>query len=88
MTCIKTGCHACIEPYNEWVYGDAFEFNGVLLIRVCERSFKPISGRRHFTVSNVAHWFDDRHTSGDRNSTMVVEPGDWVNNGYDGEVIE
>lgn len=25
MTCVKTGCHIYIEPYQEYAYGDAFE---------------------------------------------------------------
>jgi hypothetical protein len=30
MTCIKTGCHAFLVPYNEFVYGDAFEIEPIL----------------------------------------------------------
>lgn len=30
MTCIKTGCHIWIEPYQEYAYGDAFEIEPVL----------------------------------------------------------
>lgn len=27
MTCTKTGAHILIKPYNEYVYGDAFEIS-------------------------------------------------------------
>ena len=30
MTCVKTGCHIWIAPYQEFAYGDAFALEAVL----------------------------------------------------------
>lgn len=84
MTCIKTGCDVFLKNYNEWLHGDAFEFAGVLVIRVCHRSRQPESPVRHFTVINNAAWYDEDETSMARNSTLLVRPGMWTNHGYDG----
>lgn len=83
MNCIKTGCSAYIQEYGEWVYGDAYEFNGALIIRVCQRTRNPYDNR-HFTVARVDHWFDEDKSSMAHNSTLFAHAGAWVGHGYDG----
>lgn len=99
MQCIKTGCHAYLEEYNEFIYGDAFELTvsggpgsleQVYLFRVCERSHSPINQsmlhpRYHFRIHAVEHWFDDQRTSQDINSTLIAISVD--NFGYEGKEL-
>lgn len=85
MPCTKTGCHVYLEPYNSWAYGDAFEDNNLLILRLVTHSHKgPVEGFRvqHFTVYNFLYWFDDRATSVSHPSTMISH--NYVNHGYEG----
>lgn len=59
MTCIKTGCHAYLHEYGEWIYGDAHQFGNLFVFRVAGRSFTPFSGIYHFTIyTTLASWTD------------------------------
>jgi hypothetical protein len=90
MTCIKTGCLAYLHQYGEYVYGDAFEVNGVLILRIVWRG-RPeqiqsaeFGTRRHVTVCLIAEWWDKDLTKQDFTTTLVSEPYGWINHGYDG----
>lgn len=87
MSCIKTGCHAHLAPYNEWVYGDAFKLFGVTYFRIVQRGMKPLAPVKHFTINDWAQWFDEGITSSERPSTMICGPGAVKNHGYDGVAI-
>lgn len=84
MQCIKTGCDVYVEPYGEWLHGDAFQHGNLLFIRSAgERLFAqgPMSDTRHFTVHAVDEWWD-KPGSMQKNSTLVSTM--WVDHGYDG----
>lgn len=84
LECVKTGADAYIEPYDEWVHGDAFMSSGTLVLRIAGVSERPFGPRRHFTVINADHWFDKMETSMARNSTLIVAPRHYVPHGYQG----
>lgn len=73
MICEKTGCHAYIEAYGEYLYGDLFRANNVYLMRVCQISHEPLGPRLHaaFRGNSPMQWFDKDKTSGEQNSTLV-----------------
>lgn len=84
MTCTKTGCHAYLAEYGEYVYGDAFEIGGALVLRIVQRSFQgPIIDRVHYSVARVGEWFDkDGHPV----STLIATR--FNNHGYDGKPVD
>ncbi len=86
--CVKTGCVVYLEQYGSWIYGDAFRYDGVLVIRAVYECHVPtdpnIGGVRHFTVKSVADWWDERRTSMRQNSTLLALPDCWINHGYEG----
>ena len=90
MPCIKTGCVVYLADYGEWIYGDAFEHNGVLLVRAVYRTrdskdLEEFGDVRHFTVHRTTQWWDEKVTSMKQNSTLISERGDWHQDGdYDG----
>lgn len=84
MSCIKTGFHAHVAPHDCWIYGDAFELAGVYYFRICETSPEPIMDRKHFTIKDWQHWFDESKTSQTQNSTMICSPFEVESHGYDG----
>lgn len=84
MRCIKTGAHAWLEQYQEWVYGDAFELSGHLVLHLCYRGHMPARPVKHFTVSIVDHWFDDATTSLLHQSVLVSGHMAFADHGYDG----
>ncbi len=81
--CVKTGCHVFLHEYREWIYGDAFHFNGTLIIRVCARHHDPVMEKVHFNIFRISHWFDQGSTSVEKNSTLVTQNFNW--HGYEGE---
>lgn len=58
MSCIKTGCLAWIEPYNEWAYGDGFCVAGVYYFRFVQRFTERPNIPLHFTIYDFDNWFD------------------------------
>ena len=84
--CIKTGCSVFLEEYGGWAYGDAFKFDDLLIFRLVALDHtKPINDSpRHFTVRLIDHWWDDRRTSQEINSTLVAYAQHVVNHGYEG----
>ena len=88
MNCIKTGFHALLIPYNQYLYGDAFRFGDHYLFRVCQKTEhggKPIFSRLHFHIHTWDHWFDEDATSQRQNSTLIVSAYDAdMLNGYEG----
>lgn len=87
--CIKTGCHVFLEPYCEYAYGDAFEEEGMLVLRLAARSLYPINGNKviHFTIRDWSSWFDADKTSMDQNSTLLSSPTFWTGHGYEGKSL-
>lgn len=82
MKCIKTGCDAYIVETGEFVRGDGYlTESGDLVIRTSWTDHRPMSSRRHFTIMNYEHWFDERT---DRVGTMLVAKGMFQDHGYDG----
>jgi len=81
MTCTKTGCHIYIWPYQEYAYGDAFEIGPTAYFRLVQRSFTPLFPMIHYTVRDIADWFDQDGSS-QRPSTLISH--DWVSFGYEG----
>lgn len=77
MTCIKTGCYAYIEPYNQWIYGDAHLFGSSYVFRIVESKWRPYPVR-HFTILNFGEWWD----KGKDVSTLISN--DVVRFGYEG----
>lgn len=93
MQCIKTGCHAYSEEYNEYLYGDAHEievggdfghFYSITIFRICERSFAPLGPRLHFTIHSIDRWFDEANSKV-RDSTLIATAA--TNHGYEGKEI-
>jgi len=85
MECIKTGCVARIGGHRGYIYGDAFLIDmRTLLIRVCKISPEPNGSSIHFDILSWATWFDERHTSQVRNSTLIVAQSDYLYHGYNG----
>lgn len=85
MTCTKTGCHAYLAEYQEYVYGDAYEIGGVAVLRVVQRSFEgPIQGRLHYSILTVDEWFD-KGREGLPASTLIS--ANFINHGYDGKEL-
>jgi hypothetical protein len=58
MPCTKTGCHAFIECYNEYVYGDAFELDSVAYFRIVKRQRHPIRPTLDYTIYTYDTWHD------------------------------
>lgn len=95
MSCIKTGCLVYLDQYGEWVYGDAFEFaNQVLVIRAVAvaRTLEEMvndgyGSKRHFTINEIAEWFDrpsNRSPRKQADVSTIVSVGGWINHGYQG----
>ena len=85
MQCIKTGCQAYLEPYGEYVYGDAHLVAGTLVLRICLRSHAgPVDSMLHFTVRHVDGWFD-KDNSKVPDSTLLA--ANFTNHGYSGKPI-
>ena len=90
MSCIKTGCVAYLADYGEWIYGDAFDHNGVLVVRTVFRTrdakdLEEFGDVRNFTIHRTAHWWDEKATSMKQNSTVISERGNWHQDGdYEG----
>lgn len=85
MSCIKTGFHACVGPYDEYIYGDAFEVDGqIYYFRICAISLKPIRERLHFVIHDFVTWFDKEKTSQQQNSTLIARATKVDDLGYDG----
>lgn len=84
MSCQRTGFNAYIEPLDMWAYGDAYELYGVTYFRICEVRRHPPRDRKHYTVRDWQHWFDERKTSYEQNSTMICSPFDCTYHGYEG----
>lgn len=86
MTCSKTGCHAYLEQYGEWIYGDAFEYENpaglafppFFAFRVAHREIaQPIYPIKHFTIHKVlADWRDEPY------GTILASSV--TNHGYEG----
>lgn len=87
IQCVKTGCVVWLEEYSEWAYGDAFEGDDFFIFRLCQRGFKPLANRKHFTIHQIARWWDDHRTSQEVNSTLVAYAQHVENHGYDGVEI-
>ena len=87
MTCIKTGCNAYIEPYGEYVHGDAFQTdNNTLYLRITSRTrTRPTGEKLHFNIENYEDWFD-KSLAGTP-STMIVSEDCYENYGYEGKEI-
>ena len=83
MTCIKTGFHGYVAEYGEYVYGDAYQSGAMHYFRICERSQKPLNRKLHFTITQIADWFD-KDAEG-QNSTLIASIT--YNHGYEGETI-
>lgn len=81
MQCIKTGCEVFLMSRGEYLRGDAFLApSGDLVIRtVYKTSREPMSSRRHFTIMEEDHWFEDEPFG-----TMIVAKGMFNDHGYDG----
>lgn len=68
MTCIKTGCHAYLEEYDEWLYGDAYEFMNpagnafpsIYAFRIAEMRLGPRYSIKHFTIHRILAKWDDK----------------------------
>ena len=82
MSCVKTGFHAYCEPHQLWLYGDAYQLNECLVLRICEISRSPLRVFKHYTIHDWSMWFDQDVTSMNRNSTMISVKYD--DHGYDG----
>lgn len=83
MTCIKTGAHAFVRVYGEYVYGDAFEINNLLIMRIVQIRREPIMPMLHMRIGEPDLWFDK---GVQRTSTLAAR--DWVNLGYEGRPVE
>jgi hypothetical protein len=82
MECIKTGCVAHLEPYEEYVYGDLFRLhNNLMLMRVCERQMEA-PARWHTRIYKVEYWFDETRTSGEQNSTLIGRMDQFLYEGW------
>ena len=96
MSCIRTGCLVHLTQYGEWAYGDAFEYDGGVLViravavaRTLEEMINDGYGsKRHFTIHQIADWFDRPSNRSPRKradtSTILSTYAGWVNHGYDG----
>lgn len=59
MQCIKTGCVAYLTNYHEYVIGDAFIINDVLLIRTTYRGRDNPRGYVNFNIHDIEQWWED-----------------------------
>jgi hypothetical protein len=89
MACIKTGCVAYLEQYQEWIYGDAHMYGDTIVIRAVHRTYNPeelaqFGNVRHFTVMSVYDWFGKNQTSQTDISTLIAPEQRTINHGYDG----
>ncbi len=89
MSCIKTGCVAFLTQYNEWVYGDAYQYGDNFVIRAVMRTrdkskLSEFGRVRHFTVFNIFEWFEKDQTSQQIISTIIAPNDDVINHGYEG----
>lgn len=87
IQCVKTGAVVWLEEYQEWAYGDAFEGDDFFVFRLCQRGFAPVRSRKHFTVHQIAHWWDADRTSTETNSTLIAYAQHVENHGYEGEEL-
>jgi len=79
---IITKYGAASEYYKE---GSSCPKKHWLIIRVCARAQEPMDTKLHITVGQVDHWFDERVTSVQQNSTILVAFDDWSWLGYSGK---
>lgn len=88
MECVKTGCHAYLEQYGEYVYGDAHKIGNMLIIRIVQRSHEgPIIDRLHYEVRSIEGWFDkDVNEPNERPSTLFAFA--YTEHGYEGKKLE
>lgn len=59
MRCVKTGAQAYIAQYSTYVICDAFEDQGLLILRIAGESREPGRLRTHFVVHEVDNWWRD-----------------------------
>lgn len=81
MTCIKTGAHAYLEEYNEWVYGDMHRCGQSFVFRVAQTEFTPIYTHKHFTIHSIDQWWKDKPYG-----TIIACSA--TNHGYEGVPID
>lgn len=80
--CVKTGCDVYVMQTGEFIHGDAYlTTRGDLVIRTSATDHQPIGERRHFTVMDYEHWFDERT---DHPGTMIVTQGQFTDHGWVG----
>lgn len=87
MQCIKTGCTAYLEDYEEYIHGDLFELkSGQYLMRVCWRGHEPPRDKINIRVLLIEHWFDDgiKHSTNE-NSTLLIRAHSGLS--YEGKLI-
>jgi hypothetical protein len=89
MTCIKTGCVAYLDQYQEWVHGDAYQYGDTIVIRVVHRTYDlkelaQFGNVRHFTILNINDWFDKEKTSQKTLSTLIAPESRVIDHGYEG----
>lgn len=85
MPCIKTGAHAYLEEYDEWVYGDMHSyanpagvaFPPFYVFRVSQQMRTPHFPIKHFTIHKVlADWKDQPYGT--------ILSSNVTNHGYEG----
>lgn len=88
MECLKTGCHAYLQQYDLYAYGDAHvdrAANGLLVLRIVDLSQGiPVSDNPivHIDVAEISEWFDRNTTAPHHPSTLLTRHWHWW--GYDG----
>lgn len=82
MTCIKTGAHAYLHCYDEWLLGDMFKVGNNWIMRVVDQSRDPIRPIKHFVIYNFDYWWDKHNTSPASPSTLVTHEVEDL--GYEG----
>lgn len=87
MSCIKTGAHILIEPYNTYAHCDAFTHEGTFWFRIVALDAAPLSTVLNFTLRNWITWYDERNTSPSTPSTMLCRAADVINHGWAGILL-
>lgn len=80
MQCIKTGCHCYLSYNGTWILGDAYECNGVLLIKYNHIGLAPIRRCKNFTILSYSFSWE----VGEGKFALVCTPDEYENHGYEG----
>lgn len=84
MPCTKTGAQIYLATHDEFLYGDAFELNGVAYFNLATRGFSADHGSQiHYAVYDYDTWLNQGLENSIIHGSLLVT-ADYKSLGYTG----